>query len=485
MGTAAGRWVIAASVLGSGVAFIDGSVVNAALPAISTDLGANLSDLQWVVTGYLLSLSAFLVIGGSLGDRHGRRKMFLLGLVGFGLTSMLCGIAPTVTILIVARVLQGAAAALLLPNSLALISASFAPSDRGAAIGSWSGLGGIAGAIGPFLGGWLIGAVSWRAVFFINVPLCLVAVVLTRRHVSESRAPADAAHLDYVGGGLLAAGLTGVVYALIEGPPSGWSTGPVAMIVLGLMALVAFVVVEARIAHPMVPLDVFRNRQFSGVNALTLFVYASIGGAMFFVVLHLQTDLGYSALEAGASFIPVTLLMLAFSARSGAIAQRIGPRFPLTIGPFVVAVSALLLGRVEPGSTYLTGVLPGTLVLGVGLVITVAPLTTSVLAAIDDERAGVGSAINNAVARLGSLLAVAVLPGAAGLTDSTGALHLAAGYGKAMALTAGLAAVGGVIGFLTVRTATSITVVTHGNVQASCLDPCVKEEVDGRAAEAA
>jgi EmrB/QacA subfamily drug resistance transporter len=474
MGTTAGRWVIAASVLGSGIAFIDGTVVNAALPAIATDLGADLADLQWVVTGYLLTLSAFLVTGGSLGDLFGRRRIFVIGLTGFAVTSMICGLAPTVLTLILARLLQGVAAALLLPASLAIISSTFTHEERGAAIGAWSGLGGIAGAIGPFLGGWLISAVSWRAVFFINVPLAAIAVALALRHVPET-SDADADHrVDFAGGAALAIGLGGAVYALIEGPPSGWARTALLAAVVGAVSLVSFVVIQQRSSHPMVPLEMFRNRQFSGANATTLFVYAAIGASMFLVVLHLQTDLGYSPLEAGASFLPLTILMLLFSARSGAVAQRIGPRWPMTIGPFVVAAGLALLSRIEPGMSYLSGVLPGILVLGVGLVITVAPLTSAVLAAVDDHHAGIGSALNNAVARIGGLLAVAVIPAAAGISQAGTATALNDGFGEAMLMTAACAVIGGVLALLTVRTGTGVESVRHGSAAASCLDPCVK-----------
>lgn len=483
MGTAAGRWLVAVCVLGSGIAFIDGTVVNAALPAIASDLDADLADLQWVVTGYLLTLSAFVVLGGSLGDRYGRKRVFVVGLVAFALTSLLCSVAPTVTILIGARLVQGVAAALLLPSSLALISASFAPSDRGAAIGAWSGLGGIAGAIGPFLGGWLISAVSWRAVFLINVPLCAVAVVLAMVHVPETLDEDAPDRLDLSGATTLAVGLGGVVYALIEGPASSWTLASIVAGAVGVVALVAFVVIERTSRHPMVPLELFASRQFSGANATTLFVYASLGATTFFVVVYLQTSLGYSPLEAGAVFLPLTFFMLLFSARAGALAQRIGPRWPMTIGSFVVAIGVALFVRVEPGVSYVAGVLPATIVMGIGLTLTVAPLTTAVLAAVADSHAGVGSAVNNAVARIGSLLAVAVLPAMAGLTDETGALDLADGFTRAMLLAAALALIGSVVACLTVRRATPVSEVTVGNLAVVCLDPCVKvDEADAAAA---
>ncbi len=429
MRSATGRWVIAAAVLGSGVAFIDGTVVNAALPAISRDFHAGLSDLQWVVTAYLLTLGALLVIGGSLGDLFGRRRVFIIGLIAFGVTSVLSGAAPSIETLIAARALQGVAAALLVPGSLAIISASFCPEDRGAAIGAWSGLAGVTTAIGPFLGGFLIDSVSWRLVFLINPPIVAVTALLAYRHIPETRDEEASHHVDVLGGGALALGLAGVVDALIEGPAHGWTAPTLVLGLGGLAALVAFVVIELRSAAPMVPLSVFRSRQFSGANAVTFVVYGALGSVTFLLVVHLQTDLGYSALEAGASLLPLTVLMLAFSARMGALAQRIGPRLPMTIGPIVVGIGVALLARVQAGTTYWTTVFPAAIVLGLGLTITVAPLTAAVLGAVEDRHAGIGSAINNAVSRIAGLLAVAVLPAAAGLATASGGLDLAHGFG--------------------------------------------------------
>ncbi len=467
MGTARGRWVIAAAVLGSGVAFLDGTVVNAALPAISRDLHANLGDLQWVLTGYLLTLGSLLVLGGSLGDRYGRRKIFIIGLVGFAATSLLCAIAPDTGTLIAARCAQGVAAALLVPNSLAMVSASFATEDRGRAIGAWSGLGGIATALGPFLGGYLIDSVSWRWVFVINLPIAAAAILIALRHVPESRDEHAGAHLDFVGSTLLTVGLAGVVYALIEGPGGDWGALTVGLGVIGVLSLVAFLVVESRIANPMVPLGVFKSQQFSGANAVTFAMYAALGTVTFLLVVHLQTDLGYSALEAGASLLPITACMLLLSARAGALAQRIGPRWPMTIGPLVVAVGMTLLGRVDPGTTYWATVFPALLVLGLGLSLTVAPLTATVLGAVEDSHAGIASAINNSVARIAGLLAVAVLPAAAGLTAAQG-LDLDAGFARAMYIAAALAAVAGVLAFLTIRRAAFVEPVTHANPAIPC-----------------
>jgi EmrB/QacA subfamily drug resistance transporter len=482
MGSNAGRWVIATSVLGSGVAFIDGTVVNAALPAIADDLDADLAGLQWVITGYLLSLTALLVIGGSLGDLWGRRTAFVWGIVGFAITSMACGAAPTVEVLVAARIAQGASAALLIPASLAMISSTFAPDDRGAAIGAWSGLAGVAGAIGPFVGGWLIDAITWRAVFYLNVPLCVIVVVMAVRHVPDTRDEDADGRIDVAGGGLLAVALAGIVYALIEGPAAGWTAVPITAGVVGAASVVAFLLVEARSAHPMVPLDLFSSRQFSGANATTLFVYAALGATTFFVVLHLQTAMGYSALEAGASFLPLTVLMMLFSARSGALAQRIGPRAQMSVGPAVLAAGIALFVLAQPGRSFWVGVLPATVVMGVGLTILVAPLTAAVLAAVDDPHAGVGSAINNAVARLGGVLAVAVLPAAVGLTAGDGAVVVGDGYERAMIVSAGLAGVGGVVAWLTIRTAVPVTAVNRGAIAEPCLPPCVEDQTDVAAA---
>jgi EmrB/QacA subfamily drug resistance transporter len=479
MGTAQGRWVVAAAVLGSGVAFLDGTVVNAALPAISRDLHADLGDLQWVLTGYLLTLGSLLVLGGSLGDRYGRRRIFVVGLVAFAATSLLCGIAPDTGMLIAARCAQGVAAALLVPNSLAMVSASFAPRDRSRAIGAWSGLGGVATAIGPFLGGYLIDSVSWRWVFVINLPIAAAATVIALRHVPESRDEHAGAHLDLVGSVLLTVGLAGIVYALIEGPGHDWTVVTVGLGLVGVGALVAFLFVEARTANPMVPLSVFRSEQFSGANAVTFAVYAALATVTFLLVVHLQTDLGYSAMEAGASLLPITACMLLLSARAGALAQRIGPRWPMTIGPLVVALGMVLLGRVDPGTTYWETVFPALIVLGLGLSLTVAPLTATVLGAVADAHAGVASAINNSVARIAGLLAVAVLPAAAGLTAGQG-LDLDAGFSRAMYIAAALAAVGGVLAFLTIRRAVFIAPVVHANPATPCYG--VEEHVAGSAA---
>ena len=449
-----GRWVIAAAVLGSGIAFLDGSVVNTALPKIQQTFNASLAGQQWVVTGYLLTLGSLLVVGGSFGDLFGRRRMFVYGLIGFSLTSMLCGLAPNLSVLIAARIAQGVSAALLVPGSMAMLAAVFHPDDRAKALGSWSGLSSVSTALGPFLGGWLIDSVSWRWVFLINLPLAAAAVGIATKHVPETRGEPNAEvptakQIDFAGALALSAGLAGVVYGLIEGPANRWPRAASGALAAGVLALIAFVLIEQKSANPMVPLAMFRSRRFAGANAATFVMWGALGAVFFLLTIHLQNDLGYSALEAGAATLPVTVLMLLFAARSGALAQRIGPRLPMTVGPLVTAVAFTWMSRIKAGVPYLTGVLPQVLVFGVGLVITVAPLTATVLAAVEDRRAGIGSAINNAVARVASLLAIAVLPALSGIAVG-GTGSLAAGFGRAMWICAALAAAGGAICFFAI-----------------------------------
>lgn len=476
LGTTAGRWVIVAAVLGSGIAFLDSTVVNVALPTIGEDLGGGLSGLQWTVDAYLLTLSSLLLLGGALGDEMGRRRVFVFGLFAFTGASVLCGIAPNIGMLIAARALQGVGGAFLVPGSLSLISASFAPEDRGAAVGAWSGLTGVSTAIGPFLGGWLVDAVSWRLVFLINVPLAAVAVFITLRHVPESHDPEATGHPDYVGAGAVTVGLAGVVFALIEGPKQDWSAGIILAGVIGVAALIAFPLIELRRRHPLVPLGIFRSRQFSGANATTFTVYAGLSVATFLLVLQLQTVLGYSAIAAGSALLPITVIMLLLSARFGRLAQQIGPRLPMTVGPFVVGAGLLMLSQVADGTSYLTGVLPAVIVLGFGLAITVAPLTAAVLAAVEDHHVGVASGVNNAVARVAGLLAVAVLPAVAGLETASTAAAFTDGYQTALFISAGLAAFGGIVSWLTIRTAAEVRTPTQASINYACQDPCIRED---------
>lgn len=451
-GTPTGRWVLGATVLGSGIAFLDGTVVSVALPAIDADMDAGISGLQWTMDAYLLTLSAFLLLGGSLGDLYGRRKMFTYGLAGFALASMLCGIAPTTETLVTARALQGIAAALLVPGSLAIISTSFTPEDAGKAIGAWSGLSGVTTAIGPFVGGYLVDSVSWRWIFVINIPLAFVAIRIATRHVPET--VTGGARPDALGAVTAAVALAGITFALIEGPGRGWSdTGILVAIAAGVLALALFVRTELTHRDPMLPFSIFRSRQFSGANAATLLVYGALGGAMFFLVIELQSELGYSALEAGAALLPVTILLLLLSSRAGALASRIGPRLPMTAGPIAAAAGLALMTRVAPGASYVNDVLPGVVVFGLGLSFTVAPLTTAVLAAIPNKHAGVGSGVNNAVARAAGLLAVALLPLVAGVggAGELDAVDFTDGFRKALWVSAALCAAGGAIAWVTIR----------------------------------
>jgi EmrB/QacA subfamily drug resistance transporter len=470
--------VIAATVLGSGIAFLDGTVVNVALPAIARDLGTDVAGLQWTVDAYLVTLTALLLLGGSLGDRYGRRRVFVWGLVGFTIASVGCALAPNATLLAVGRAVQGAGGAFLVPGSLAILAASFDAEHRAAAIGAWSGLSGISTAIGPFVGGWLVDAWSWRLVFVINVPLAAVAIAITVRHVPETKS-AEQQPLDVWGAVLATVGLAAACWALIEGMNEMGAT-EVAAALVAIAAIAAFVAVEARGSHPMLPLGIFRSRQFSGANATTLAVYAALGGAFFLIVLELQFALGYSALEAGASMMPVTILMLALSSRMGALSQRIGPRWPMTVGPLVVAVGTWMFTWIHPGTSYTTTVLPAAAVFGLGLAITVAPLTAAVLAAIDETRLGIASGVNNAAARLAGLLAVAVLPAAVALDttfspDSFSAEAFSDSVGDAMIICAAVAALGGVIAFLTVRSQVRVTPTVAADVNQPCHDPCRSE----------
>jgi EmrB/QacA subfamily drug resistance transporter len=449
-----GRWVLLGTVLGSAMASVDATVVGIALPAIGHDFHVGLADLQWVVTAYTLTLAGLLLFAGALGDKYGRKRIFLTGVVWFAVASLLCSAAPDAPVLIAARAVQGIGAALLTPGSLAIIEASFHPDDRGRAIGAWSGLSGVGAAIGPFIGGWLIQAVSWRLIFLINLPLAAFVVAVGIRHIPESRDPDVTGKLDVTGSVLVTLGLVGLTYGLIEGPAAGWLTaGPLAALITGVVLLIAFVAWEWRTTSPMLPLSLFASAQFTSANVVTFVVYAALGGVLFLLPIQLQEVSGYSPLEAGIALLPVTAIMLALSARSGALAARIGPRLQMSIGPIVIAAGLAMFVFVGPSGNYLTEVLPAVLVFGLGLAINVAPLTSTVLAAVPAEHAGMASAVNNDVARAASLIAVAVLPAAAGLTGASylRPVEFTAGFHRASLIAAGLCVIGGVLAALTIR----------------------------------
>ncbi|MCX5157502.1 MFS transporter [Streptomyces sp. NPDC054949] len=461
-----GRWILLTTVLGSGMALLDSTVVNVALPAIGRDLDADLAVLQWTVNAYLLTLAGLILVGGALGDRFGRRRIFVVGVVWFALGSLLCGIAPNAGVLIAARALQGVGGALLTPGSLALIQGSIHADDRSRAVGLWSGFGGVGAAVGPFLGGWLVDGPGWRWVFLINIPLAALCVPVALRHVPESRDPHAHGTFDVAGAALGAGSLALVTYALIEARNGGALV--IAAAVGGVLLAGVFVYVERRRADPMVPPDIFASRQFTAVNLVTLCVYAAFGGFFFLAVLQLQVVAGYSALAAGAALLPTTVLMLLLSARSGALAERIGPRIPLTVGPLLCAAGMLLMSRVGPHASYVQDVLPALIVMGMGMVALVAPLTATVLASVDPGRAGLASGINNAAARVAGLLAVAALPLLAGMGPDAylSADLFDAAFDRAMPWCAGILVVGAVLAWATVRKP------APGSLQPQCRTQC-------------
>ncbi|MER6717695.1 MFS transporter [Streptomyces halstedii] len=477
VGSATGRWVILATVLGSSMAMLDSTVVNVALPRIGRDLGTDLAALQWTVNAYMLTLAGLILLGGALGDRFGRRRVFVVGIVWFAVASLCCGLAPNAAVLVGARALQGMGGALLTPGSLALIQASFHEDDRARAVGLWSGLGGVGSAIGPFVGGWLVDGPGWRWVFLLNLPLAAICVPVALRHVPESRDPAAHGRFDVRGAVFAALALALVTYALIEIPAQGASAVVVGAALAGVLLGAAFVRLERRLSDPMVPPSIFSSRQFTAVNVVTFCVYAALGGFFFLSAIQLQVVAGYSALGAGTALLPTTVLMLLFSASAGDLGRRIGPRVPLTVGPLLAATGMLLMLRVGPSASYVRDVLPAVLVLGTGMVILVAPLTASVLAAVDTARAGLASGINNAAARAAGLLAVAALPLLAGMGPEAyrDAGEFASTFRRAMPMCAGLLVAGSVIAWWTVRAPLTPeprpACTTHCGVSAPPLEP--------------
>ena len=447
--TTRGRVALVATVAASGMAMLDATVVNVALPHIGEDFDVSVSTLQWVLTGYILALVSLILLGGALGDRYGRRKVFLIGTVWFAAASLLCGAAPDVETLVAARVLQGVGAALLTPGSLAILQASFREGDRARAVGAWSGLGGVAGAIGPFVGGWLVDGPGWRWAFLINVPVAAVVVLCALKSVPESRDVHAARGLDLAGAGLAVVSLGAATWALTEAGPRGWSdTSVVAAGAIALIGIAAFVSRMTHARDPLVPPALFSSRVFTVTNLATVLLYAAIGLSFFMVAYQLQVGVGWSAVQSGTALLPATVLMLIGSERSGLLAERIGPRLQLTVGPLLAAGGLLLLSRLGPGAQWGSDVLPGAMLFGLGLVTFVAPLTATVMASVDVDHVSIASGVNNAVARTASLAALAVIPVVSGLSTATGAAEVTAAFRTSLVIAAALVAAASPLAFV-------------------------------------
>lgn len=429
-----------ATILGSGIVILDGVVVNLALPNLATGLHASFSGLQWVVDGYLLSLSALILIGGSLGDIFGRKRVYLIGLAGFGLSSLLCGLAPNLQILIALRILQGVSGALLVPGALAIINTNFKPEQRGAAFGRWTAWSGIVTAIGPLLGGYIITITSWRWIFFINIPLVIVCFWIAAINIDESKSEQKRT-IDYAGAVLAVAALGSITYGLIQGPVEHWSRGVIAILGAGVLFSAIFLWVESRSTDPMVKLSLFKSRNFSGANITTFAMYGGLGGFLFALVIYLQQGLGYTSLQAGMSLLPISIVMLLLAARMGNLAVRLGPKLFMTIGPIISGIGIWTLYGLHSGDSYLLRVFPGVLLFALGLAITVAPLTITVMGSVLQNESGIASGINNAVTRAAGLIIVALL----GLY---GAEHV---YSFAIALSGSLLLLAGALSFVLIQ----------------------------------
>ncbi|HSX00409.1 MAG TPA: DHA2 family efflux MFS transporter permease subunit [Patescibacteria group bacterium] len=433
-------FALLATIIGSGVVILDGTVVTLALPNIAHELHASFADLQWVVDGYALLLSALILLGGSLGDIFGRKRVYLIGLGGFGLASFLCGLAPNIGALIGLRALQGVFGALLVPGALAIINTNFPKDKRGAAIGRWSAWSALAAAIGPVLGGYIVDASSWRWIFFINVPLVIVCFALAQIGIEETK-DSKSRSVDAIGAMLAISGLGGITYGLIEGPAHHWNMGALLPLIGGLVLFVLFILTERRRRDPMITLSLFGSRNFSGANLVTFAMYGALGGFLFALVIFLQTTVGYSAIKAGASLLPITALLLTLSGRFGGMAAKHGPRIFMTAGPLTAALGMALLYNLHHGSQYLTNVFPGIFLFALGLSLTVAPLTITVMGSVPDSSSGIASGINNAVSRVASLITVALL-------GILGASHV---YTLAIGMCAGLAALAGIGSWILIR----------------------------------
>jgi len=455
--SAQGRGVLAATILGSGMTFLDSTIVNIATDRIGRQFHASFGALQWVINGYTLPLAALILLGGSLGDRLGRRRIFTLGVTWFALASLACALAPGVGWLITARAVQGIGAALMMPGSLAILSAVFSPDDEAPAVGTWSGLSGVASAAGPLLGGWLVQDYSWRWAFAINLPLALIVLALSRRYIPETRAASAPARMDTAGIVLVAAGLAALTYATIRAGDDGWSTGTSALALSGLLLLGVFVTLERHRPHALMPVRLFADRTFAGTNTMTLLTYGALGVFFFLLVLDLQVVGRYGPFAAGLANLPLTILLLAFSRTSGQLATRIGPRIPLVAGPLLAAAGLALTLRIDTTHRdYWLDVLPAVTVFALGMVLIVAPLTATVMAAAPADDVGIASGINNAVARAGGLLAVAAIPALAGLQGGayTDATAMTQGYRVAVLWCVGLLIGSAVVIAATVRTRT-------------------------------